>query len=145
MRILILCLAFVLGLSFAPTASTQSFPPGPWRGVWTTLDGQHEYQAELNFVTEMGGHVTGQIRWMLVRSSQRELIANIGQRGTEFIEGTFDQSTGALNIHGTRLDDPHHVIGMDDYRLIASPNGHYIAGITAGPDGDWQGRIDLVR
>jgi len=144
MRILILCLAFVLGLSFAPTASTQSFPPGPWRGVWTTLDGQHEYQAELNFVTEMGGHVTGQIRWMLVRTSQRELIPNIGQRGTEFIEGTFDQSTGALNIHGTRLDDPHHVIGMDDYRLMASPDGHYIAGIT-GENGTWQGRIDLTR
>lgn len=143
MRVLALCLAFALTLIFSPTASSQSFPPGPWRGVWTTLDGQFEYQAELNFVTEMGGHVTGQIRWMLVRTPQREQIPNIGQRATEFIEGRFEES-GALIIHGVRVDDPHHIIGVDEYRLVASPDGHYIAGIT-GENGTWQGRMDLTR
>lgn len=143
MRILILCLAFVLGLSLAPAAAAQSFPPGPWRGVWTTLDGQYEYQAELDFTTEMGGHITGQIRWMLVRTSQREQIPNIGARGTEYIEGNFE-SSGALIFHGTRLDDPHHILGVDDYRLVTSPDGHYIAGITS-QNGTWQGRLDLTR
>jgi len=144
MRALIFCAVYMLALSFTSHAWAQSFPPGPWRGVWTTLDGQYEYQAELDFTQEMGGHVTGQIRWMLVRTSQREQIANIGARGTEFIEGTFDQSTGALTIHGVRLDDPHRIIGMDEYRLIASPDGRYIAGITA-ENHTWQGRMDLVR
>jgi hypothetical protein len=143
MRALIICLAFVLGLSLAPHASAQSFPPGPWRGVWTTLDGQYEYQAELNFVTEMGGHVTGQIRWMLVRTPRPEQQADIGARGTEFIEGTFE-SNGALTVRGVRLDDPHHILGMDDYRLMASPDGHYIAGISS-ENGTWQGRMDLTR
>ncbi len=144
MRVLIICLAFVLGMSFAPQASAQSFPPGPWRGVWTTLDGQYEYQAELNFTTEMGGRVHGQIRWMLVRTSRAEQQDDIGARGTEFIEGTFDQSTGALNIRGVRLEDPRHILGADEYRLMASPDGHYIAGITS-QNGAWQGRIDLMR
>lgn len=81
---------------------------------------------------------------MLVRTSQRELIPSIGQRGAEFIEGTFDQSTGALNVRDVRLEDPHHIIGTDEYRLMASPDGHYIAGITA-ENGTWQGRMDLVR
>ena len=42
------------------------------RGVWTTLDGQSEYQAELDFTTEMGGRVHGQIRWMLVRTARND-------------------------------------------------------------------------
>ena len=144
MRIFVLCLAFLLGLSLAPAASAQSFPPGPWRGVWTTLDGQYEYQAELDFTTEMGGRVHGQIRWMLVRTSRREQQADIGAHGTEYIEGTFDQSTGALNVHGVRLEDPRHILGTDEYRLVASPDGHYIAGITS-QDRTWQGRLDLTR
>ena len=144
MRHLILCLAFALSLGLAPEPSAQSFPPGPWRGVWTTLDDQSEYQAELDFTTEIGGRVHGQIRWMLVRTSRPELRAEIGARGTEYIEGAFDQSTGALNVHGVRLEDPRHILGVDDYRLIASPDGHYIVGISADTGG-WQGRIELTR
>ena len=144
MRHLILCLAFALSLGWAPGASAQSFPPGPWRGVWTTLDGQSEYQAELDFTTEMGGRVHGQIRWMLVRTARPELLAHIGERGTEYIEGAFDQSTGALIVHGVRLEDPRHILGVDNYRLIASPDGHYIVGISADA-GAWTGRIDLTR
>ena len=144
MRNLILCLVFALSLGWAPGASAQSFPPGPWRGVWTTLDGQSEYQAELDFTTEMGGRVHGQIRWMLVRTPRPEQQADIGARGTEYIEGAFDQSTGALNVHGVRLEDPHHILGVDDYRLIASPDGHYLVGVSA-QNSSWQGRIDLTR
>ena len=143
MRILILCLAFAFGIATAPHASAQSFPPGPWRGVWTTLDGQYEYQAELDFTTEIGGAVHAQIRWMLVRSPDREQQSSIGARGTEFIEGAFTD-TGALMLHGTRLEDPHHILAVDDYRLVASPDGHYIVGIT-GENGTWQGRLNLTR
>ncbi len=144
MRALVFCLALSFGLIFAPHAWAQSFPPGPWRGVWTTLDGQYEYQAELDFTTEMGGHVTGQIRWMLVRTPRPEQQRDIGARGIEFIEGAFDQSSGALNVRGVRLDDPHHILGIDEYRLVASPDGHYFVGVS-GDNGAWQGRMDLAR
>jgi len=144
MRLLIMCLAFVLGLTLAAPASAQGFPPGPWRGVWTSSDHQHEYQGELDFTPELNGRVQGQFRWMLVRSPDHAQQAKIGMRGVEYVEGAFNIDTGALTIHGTRVDDPNHIIGVDQYRLIVSPNGQHIAGITAD-DGSWGGRIDLTR
>jgi hypothetical protein len=137
-----MCLAFVLGLALAAPASAQGFPPGPWRGVWTS--GEHEYQAELDFTLENSGRVQGQIRWMLVRSPDHEQQANIGQRGTEFVEGQFDIDTGVLTLRGTRLEDPHRILGVDEYRLVVSPNGQYIVGLTAD-HGSWRGRMELTR
>jgi hypothetical protein len=92
----------------------------------------------------MGGGVHGQIRWMLVRSPRHEEQAKIGARGVEYVEGAFDQSTGALNLRGVRVDDPNHILGVDEYRLIVSPDGQYIVGLT-GEHGTWLGRIELTR
>lgn len=142
MRVLMIALACVLGLVLTPTASAQSFPPGPWRGVWTTPD-HYEYQAELDFTVEMGGHVTGQIRWMLVQSPAQEQQTKIGQRGTEFVEGTFSQDNGILNLRGVRVDAPQ-LISPDQYRLAVSPDGQYIVGMSANR-GNWDGRLELTR
>jgi hypothetical protein len=142
MRILLTCLAFVLGLVFAAPASAQGFPPGPWRGIWTA--GEYEYQAELNFTMELSGRVNGQFAWMLVRSPQHEEQSKIGMRAIEYVEGAFDASTGSLLLRGTRKDDPNGIIGVDVYRLVVSPNGQYIVGLTEN-NGSWQGRIELTR
>ena len=143
MRFLLACLAFVFALSIAAPTSAQGFPPGPWRGVWTN-SGQYEYQAELDFTMELSGRVVGQIRWMLVRSPRHEEQVKIGLRGVEYVEGAFDAQTGALTLRGTRLDDPHQILGADEYRLVVSPDGQYIAGLTAN-NGTWLGRVELTR
>lgn len=142
MRFLMICLALVAGLMFAAPASAQGFPPGPWRGIWTS--GDHEYQAELNFTVQNSGRVDGQFTWMLVSSPRPEEQSKIGMRAVEHVEGAFDIQTGALTLRGTRTDDPNTIIGVDTYRLAVSPNGQYIAGITEN-NGTWQGRIDLTR
>jgi hypothetical protein len=145
MRVLMIGLALLVGLLFAAPASAQSFPPGPWRGTWTTgSEPGYEYQAELDFTMETSGRVQGQFRWMLVRSPRPEEQAKIGLRAIEHVEGAFDPSTGALTLRGTRIEDANGIIGADVYRLVASPNGQYIAGITES-NGTWQGRIDLTR
>lgn len=145
MRIFMLCLAFVVGLALVTPASAQGFPPGPWRGTWTGGAGSgSEFQAELNFTMDLQGHVQGQFRWMLVQSPRHEDQAKIGMRGVEHVEGSFDIQTGSLTLRGTRIDDPNHVIGPDVYRLVVSPNGQYIVGISEN-GGNWQGRIELTR
>lgn len=144
MRILMICLAVAAGLLCAAPASAQGFPPGPWRGVWHNGGESYEYQAELDFTVQNNGDVNGQITWMLVRSPQIEQQNKIGLRAIEFVEGAFDIDTGALALRGTRTDDPNGIIGTDVYRLVVSPNGQYIAGITAD-GGAWTGRIELTR
>lgn len=143
MRILIMCLAVVLGLTLATPASAQGFPPGPWRGVWTNGQ-QFEYQAELDFTLELSGRVQGQFRWMLVRSPNHEDQSKIGSRGVEHVEGAFDISTGALTLRGARLEDPSQILSVDEYRLVVSPDGQYIVGLTAD-QGTWSGRLELRR
>lgn len=143
MRFLLACLAFVLVMSAAAPASAQGFPPGPWRGVWTNEAG-HEYQAELDMTIALDGRVEGSIRWMLVQSPHHEEQARIGLRGVEYIEGAFDAATGALTLRGTRLDDPNGILGLDEYRLVVSPNGQYVVGLTQS-NGTWLGRIELTR
>lgn len=144
LRALMICLAFVVGLVFPAPATAQGFPPGPWRGVWTGGAGLSEYQAELNVTIETSGRVDGQFTWMLVRSPRPEEQGKIGMRGVEQVEGAFDPNTGALTLRGTRLDDPNDILETDVYRLVISPDGRHIAGITR-EGGSWQGRIDLTR
>jgi hypothetical protein len=143
MRIFMLCLAFVVGLMSAAPASAQGFPPGPWRGTWTGGAG-YEFQAELDFTMDLQGHVQGRFTWMLVQSPRHEDQAKIGLRGVEHVEGDFNIQTGALTLRGVREDDPHGVIGADVYRLIVSPNGQYIVGMSQDAS-DWRGRIELTR
>lgn len=145
MRFLMLCLALAAGLMFAAPASAQGFPPGPWRGTWTTgANPGYEYQAELDFTLENSGRVTGQFRWMLVQSPRLEEQSKIGSRAVEYVEGEFDIAAGSLTLRGTRKDDPHSIIGLDVYRLAVSPNGQYIVGVTSDND-TWQGRLALTR
>jgi hypothetical protein len=144
MRFLMLCLALAAGLMFAPPASAQGFPPGPWRGEWVSGDRTASYAAELDFTVENSGRVVGQIRWTLLRSPRPEEQGKIGVQATEYVEGALDLDAGSLTLHGARKDDPHEIIGLDVYRLAVSPNGQYIAGIT-WDNGTWGGRIDLTR
>jgi hypothetical protein len=144
MRLILLCLAIVLGMAIAAPASAQGFPPGPWRGMWTGATPGYEYQAELDFTIESSGRVTGRFTWMLVQSPRPEEQAKIGLRGVEYVEGAFDASTGSLTLRGVRTEDPNGIIGPDVYRLAVSPNGQYIAGVTEN-NGSWRGRIDLTR
>jgi hypothetical protein len=142
MRFLMLCLALVAGLLFATPSSAQGFPPGPWEGTWKS-DG-YEYRAELDFTLQNSGRVDGQIRWTLLVSPRAEEQNRIGLQATEYVEGAFDIAVGSLTLQGTRRDDPHEIIGLDTYRLAVSPNGQYMAGLTAD-NGTWHGRIDLER
>jgi hypothetical protein len=144
MRFLMICLGLVAGLMFASPAAAQGFPPGPWHGAWTNGEQTYLYEAELDVTIEASGRVAGQIRWWLRRSPRAEEQRNIGRYAVEFVEGGFDAASGAMWLHGTEKQDPHNIISLDVYRLVASPDGHYIAGITSS-EGTWDGRIELER
>jgi hypothetical protein len=95
-------------------------------------------------IVQNDGRISGQIDWMLVQSPRPEEQAKIGLHGIEFVEGALDPSTGAITLRGVRLDDPNRILGADEYRLVAAPNGQYIVGLTAN-HGTWEGRIELAR
>jgi hypothetical protein len=127
--------------AFADTAADQSMLEGPWRGVWTA-PGPYEYQAEMVIHEDDNGHVLGQINWMLVRTPNPEEQSKISDRGIEYVEGQYDPTLHALSLEGTRVDDPHHILGPDVYRMIVTDDGQYMLGATQNGT-TWAGRIEL--
>jgi hypothetical protein len=142
MRAILFAIAFIFAAIWDVSALAQNPASGPWRGVWSKPG--FEYQAQLAFTTQKADYVQGRFTWMLVQTPRAEEQAKIGMRGVEYVEGTFDAATGALTLRGTKLDDPNRILGTDSYRLIMSPDGRYIVGLT-GAQGTWEGRIELKR
>jgi hypothetical protein len=88
------------------------------------------------------GNVEGAIGWTL-RDSPSPLVASkLGKRGTEYVHGRYYPDSGALVVEGYRKDDPDGIIDLDKYRLVVSPAGKTIGGITE-EHGAWDGQLFL--
>lgn len=125
-------------------AADPALPTGPWWGAWTNSAGDYEYRAELSISVQPDGRASGKIVWTLVRSPRPQEQAKLGLQGVEYVEGTYDMETRAVNLAGRRRDDPHNIIGLDSYRFTISKDGRQVSGATYD-HGTWGGRIDLER
>jgi hypothetical protein len=118
-------------------------PAGVWRVEWVGASNS-EYIGVMTLAAAADGTVTGQINWRLTKTPRTDLIGKIEFTGVEYVEGVFTPSTGLLVFEGARKDDPDEILGLDLYRLLLSPNGKTIAGMTAN-GGNWTGRLWAFR
>lgn len=155
-----LSLAFVLGMTLMPQAeaaqtpnverkTSQSGPAlnneiaGEWRVEWVGSSSS-EFIGAMTLTEEGDGTVSGQITWRLTKTPREDMVGRIDSTGVEYIRGTFSGSNGLLIMKGYRKDDPDGILALDQYRLLLSPNGKFIAGMTAN-NGTWMGRFWAFR
>ena len=127
---------------------------GDWRGVWTDPSG-FVFSAEITLSTVPAcktcavvgdGSIEGQIVWTLRKVSANAsdtYAASVGLTGTEFVRGEM-KGDGFFVLTGYRKDDPHTIIGLDQYRLALADNGLVIGGITRN-GGAWTGQLIAMR
>ena len=128
----------------AGTVAGQSpTPAGTWKGSWNSPDGS-VYAATVQLSVAADGSVDGSIDWKMTTAQRADLISKISLHGTEFVRGTFDAHCRVLTMAGYKLDDPHAILGMDQYELILAPNGAGLGGVTAN-NGAWTGMLSLRR
>jgi hypothetical protein len=115
---------------------------GTWHGDWT--GDQFRYEAAMALNVDAAGNVGGSIRWVLRVSPKPDLAAKVGHNGVEYVRGKYYAETATLVLEGYRKDDPDNILGLDKYRLVVSPGGETMGGITEN-HGPWNGRIFLAR
>jgi hypothetical protein len=127
---------------------------GQWRGVWTDPSG-FVYSAEITLSTGPGcktcaatgdGSIQGQIVWTLRKAGTNApagYAQSVGLTGTEFVRGEM-KGDGFFVLAGYQKDDPHNIIGLDQYRLALADNGNVIGGITRD-NGPWTGQLIAMR
>lgn len=131
-------------LVFVGAAAAQNpTPAGTWKGAWDSPDGS-VYAATVQLIIAADGSVEGSIDWKMTAAQRADLIPKISLHGTEFVRGTFDARCRVLTMAGYRLDDPHAILGMDQYALILAPNGAGLGGVTSNHDA-WTGMLSLRR
>jgi hypothetical protein len=112
-----------------PTASTTPEPSAQLSGSWTgDWNGQGAYYTARVELRESGGKVDGQIFWTYVRTSNAQQQNKLGKTATEFVRGSFNSSTGSLDISGYRKDDPDVIIVLDHYQMKLSSDGRSLSG-----------------
>lgn len=118
-------------------------PSGTWSGSWSTPSG-----TLFDFVLTLSRHVMsldGSIRWTMRRTARSDKSDKIGLSATEYVRGTFDPASSAINLAGYSKDDPDGVLVMVDvYKLQISSDGRKLTG-TARNGGKWNGKVDLTR
>lgn len=127
----------------AQAQSSASGAGGSWSGPWAAPDG-YLYLAQMQLTVDSANNVTGSIHWTLKVSPRKSEKSKIGLAGTEYVQGTFYPDSNALDLEGIRLDDPHHVLGTDVYRLRLSDTGNAMGGLTSN-HGRWDATFILVR
>jgi hypothetical protein len=87
----------------------------------------------------------GSIRWTMRQTARSDKNDKIGLSATEYVRGTFDPTTGVINLTGYSKDDPNNVLVMVDvYKLQISTDGRKLTG-KARNGGKWNGKVDLSR
>jgi hypothetical protein len=137
-----LALPNLVGL-FSALAAQSPTPVGTWKGTWNSPDGS-VYAATVQLSVASDGSVDGSIDWKMMTAQRADLIPKIGMHGTEYVRGTFDARCRVLTMAGYKLDDPHTILGMDQYELVLAPNGAGLGGVTANHDA-WTGMLSLRR
>lgn len=135
--------------AFAGIAAAQSVPAADrealsdlWTGLWQS--DTHEYEAAVRLTVQASGRIDGAITWTLRKSNRADYQDKIGKTGVEHVRGQFDPDTSLLTFNGYKLDDPEHILGMDQYRLVVGDNRKTMSGLTADHN-TWSGRIFLRR
>jgi hypothetical protein len=121
------------------TAAMETGVAGQWRVEWIGQS-HSEYIGLMSLTASADGVVTGQIKWRLTKTPREDLVGRIESTGVEYVRGTFARTSGLLIVEGTRKDDPDEILGLDRYRLLLSPNGQIISGMTEN-GGNWLGRF----
>ena len=150
-RMVALVCALLVGIAAGPGAARaqdvstaeQTQLAGPWHGNWTAPEGWL-YEGVMRLRIGSSGIVEGEINWTLRTAARDREQAKIGMSGTEYIRGTYYALAGALMLEGYKKDDPNAVIGLDTYRLIASPDRKALAGFTAH-GGRWNAQMLLTH
>jgi len=142
---LVLLFAVLLTAAIPAQAASPADVTATWHGLWTSLtDRGYLYEANLTLSADAANHVTGTIHWTLRQSPRANEQAKLNLTGVEYVKGTFFPDAGVVKMNGVSLDDPNHILGVDQYRLILSDDGKVLGGITYD-HGPWTGQIQLGR
>jgi hypothetical protein len=131
-----------------PTATPVPQPPKPdispagnWQGQWT--NGKAVYGQQFTLKDDGNGRISGQIVHTLQSTMNSKKMEKIGLTAVEYVQGSYDSTTGIINLSGVRKDDPNGLIILDKYRLSLAGDNSTLAGATVG--GKTRGQISLRR
>ncbi|MFO0967871.1 MAG: hypothetical protein U0793_20100 [Gemmataceae bacterium] len=113
-----------------------------WVGTWTAPNG-YVGDAEMRLRLSPSDAVEGAIYWRCRVTPYGWLPPRVGDTGTEYVRGTFNASTRALNVEGYAKDDPKRVLGLDKYKLTLSEDLRRLEGVTWN-HGDWAATLKLT-
>lgn len=112
---------------------------GTWRGEWSNPNG-YLFTFEAQLTVSSSNNVSGTIIWKLVASPHSYEQSKLGLSATEYVGGTYNPEKRLATIAGRSKDDPHNVIGLDEYKIVVSEDGQSIIATTSN-HGNWQGRL----
>ncbi len=110
-----------------------------WVGEWRD-DGNLQYGYNLHLKPLSDGKMGGYFEWKLIWTSLPDHMSKVGAVAREYLIGTYDPATHALNLKGYRRVDPSDIISMDVYILKVSPDSKSLEGINVKP-GNYHGSM----
>jgi hypothetical protein len=124
------------------SAADREMLLGPWTGAWTAT--RYRYDVAMALNVDETGNVEGTIAWTLRESPSPFASRKVGMNATEYVHGKYYPDSETLILEGYRKDDPNTIIELDKYRLVVSPTGLTMGGITE-EHGAWNGQFFLSR
>ncbi|MEY3243275.1 MAG: hypothetical protein RIR11_4714 [Bacteroidota bacterium] len=114
--------------AFTLYAQTDDMPTvhGYWEGSWLT-----DFSYNIYLETDANGKVTGVITWSLSRfdRSTKEMVES---NPKEFVEGTYNNKTGVLNLKTVKEEDPYEELAPGVYYFKMMESGAEMKGYTNG-------------
>jgi hypothetical protein len=124
--------------SVAPVV--QMSPGGIWNGDWNSMGKTAtNFSAVMDITDDGNGKINGKIIWILRATNNPKKIGKTGLSATEYVQGTFDQTTHLLSLKGYRKDDPYDLVILDKYQLSLAADNSTMNGKSIG------GRFILKR
>ena len=135
-----LCLSIFFFVSIQLSAQVRQFT-----GTWTKLNTTYVFEFDL-VLKHQGNKVEGYFIWKVVELDKHSSWSKdyygdkIGLTGKEYIRGSWFPSRNMYKFKGYKKEDPHLIIGLDNYELQLDELGN-IGGKTKTM-GSWLGRIN---
>ena len=127
--------------SFTLHAQTGDMPTvhGYWEGSWSI-----DFTYNIYLETDANGKVTGTITWSLSRfdPNTQEMVES---NPKEFVEGTYNNKTGALYLKTVKEEDPYEELGPGIYYLKMMESGAEMKGYTTSFDSSTKLPITMSR
>jgi hypothetical protein len=114
--------------SFTLHAQTGDMPTvhGYWEGSWSI-----DFTYNVYLETDANGKVTGTITWSLSRFDPNTQ-GMVESNPKEFVEGTYNNKTGVLNLKTVKEEDPYNELMPGIYYLKMMESGAEMKGYTDG-------------